>query len=169
MILVIAGTNRKNSKTALVAQQINTLLEARQQEYKYINLENLPPDFMYSHFNGQINDEFQEIITGYVQPATKFLLVMPEYNGAFPGVLKSFFDCIHPRFFNGKQAALIGVSSGHTGGARGLDMFTLILNYLKVNVHWNKPKLSNIEEHLIEGNLEKEYLLRLESLINEFA
>ena len=53
-------------------------------------------------------------------------------------------DTVHPRHFQGKRVALVGVSDGRAGNLRGLDQFQAVLNYLKADVIWNKPKLSGI-------------------------
>jgi NAD(P)H-dependent FMN reductase len=74
------------------------------------------------------------------------VFIIPEYNGSFPGILKAFIDCVPPRFFHGKKAGLVGVSSGHAGSLRSMDQFTNVLNYLQVSVLHSKPKLSGIEK-----------------------
>ena len=39
---------------------------------------------------------------------------------------------------------MIGLSDGHAGNLRGQDHLTGVLHYLKMHVHYHKPKLSNI-------------------------
>ena len=48
-------------------------------------------------------EPIQEIVT----KTDKFIFVIPEYNGSFPGVLKVFIDaCSFPESFYEKKAAL---------------------------------------------------------------
>jgi chromate reductase, NAD(P)H dehydrogenase (quinone) len=85
----------------------------------------------------------------YLIPASKFLFVMPEYNASFPGVLKLMMDNsdIKKCWWN-KKAALTGLSDGRAGNLRGVEHMTAILNYLKVNVLYNKVLLSKIKEEI---------------------
>lgn len=169
MITIIAATNRPNSYTQRVANEVDAFLAERHVEKKILSLQDLPHDFIFSHFDGRLHPEFNTIIDQYIQPAGRFVFVIPEYNGSFPGVVKSFIDCISPRFFHGKQAALIGVADGHAGALRALDMFTLVLHHLRMGVHWNKPKLSDIVNHFDEYNkLSPKYCERLGVMLDEF-
>jgi NAD(P)H-dependent FMN reductase len=45
-----------------------------------------------------------------------------------------------------KKASIVGVSTGQAGNLRGQEHLTGVLNYLKVNVHFNKPKLSLVDK-----------------------
>lgn len=170
MITIISSTNRPNSYTQRVAKEVLRLLEPLPVEKKILSLQDLPQDFVFSHFDGRIHPEFTAIIEQYVQPAERFIFVIPEYNGSFPGIAKSFLDCISPRYFHGKKAALIGVADGHSGALRALDMFTLILHHLRMDVHWNKPKLSDILTHIDANNqLSPQYTERVQVMLEDFV
>lgn len=145
MITVIASTNRTNSYTEAVAAIYCELLNAGGATASLLSLTRLPADFLASDLYGQRSQAMQEILDQYIEPASKYVWVLPEYNGSFPGVAKVFVDAVPPRFFRNKKAALIGVASGRAGNLRGTDQFTAIMNYLKVFVHYSKPKLSGIE------------------------
>jgi NAD(P)H-dependent FMN reductase len=66
-------------------------------------------------------------------------------------------------FWN-KHASIIGLSDGHAGNMRGQDHLTGVLHYLKMHVHYHKPKLSNISKSFdSEGRLNNErYVAQLE-------
>ena len=87
----------------------------------------------------------EQVISKYVRDAQKFIFIIPEYNGSYPGIWKTFIDIVPPRYFKDKKAGIIGVSSGHAGNLRGQEHLTGVLHYLKVHVHYNKPKLSGVE------------------------
>jgi NAD(P)H-dependent FMN reductase len=59
---------------------------------------------------------------------------------------------------------MIGLSDGHAGNMRGQDHLTGVLHYLKMHVHYHKPKLSNITKSFdSEGNLSNErYMAQLQ-------
>ena len=164
MITVFAGTNRKNSRTRLIAEYIYGLLvEQAEEEVLFFSLEDLPADIlsvdMYSE-EGQ-SKALAAIQDEYLVPATKFYFVAPEYNGGIPGALKLFIDAcsVHDyagSFKGGKKAALVGVSAGRSGNLRGLEYMTGFLNYLTINVLPNRLPVSMVETLLTADELTDE-------------
>lgn len=138
------------------------VLENKGQEVKIFSLEDLPLSTFHANMYENKSPELLTIIDDYMLWADAYVFVMPEYNGGYPGVLKMFVDVVPPPYLNGKKAGLIGLSSGKQGNCRGTDAFTNVLNYLKVSVYHNKPKLSGIESLLSEeGRLIEEYSLKV--------
>jgi NAD(P)H-dependent FMN reductase len=114
----------------------------------------LPPNLIETDLYGQRSAAF-EPIQDIITQTQKFLFVIPEYNGSFPGVLKVFVDaCSFPESFYEKKAALIGVSSGKYGNIRGVDHFTGICNYMHLHVMPLKIHIPSIHKELdANGNL----------------
>jgi len=80
--------------------------------------------------------------------------MLPEYNGSFPGVLKTFIDGLkYPEGVRDKKAALVGISSGVQGGVFAMSHLTDIFNYLGMHVFALKPKLAAIERNFIDGKI----------------
>ncbi len=151
MITIVSSTNRSGSKSLAVANIYHSILKAKNAEAQVLSLTALPRDFAFADLYGQRSEEMQSIVSQYVEQSDKFIFIIPEYNGSFPGVLKTFLDGIHPKFFKDKKAAIIGLSDGRAGNLRGQDHLTGILHYLKMHVHYNKPKLSLIDS-LLDAN-----------------
>jgi NAD(P)H-dependent FMN reductase len=145
-ITVISGTNRPESYTRLVAQEYTKMLMDSGVEVKMLSLEDLPNDFIVSDLYGKRSERMEAIIGEFINNVNKFVFVVPEYNGSYPGIVKLFLDSIPPRMWTAKKASIVGVSSGHAGNLRGQEHLTGVLNYLKVNVHFNKPKLSLVDK-----------------------
>lgn len=134
MITIISGTNRQGSNTLKVAKYYQKTLRAKGLETTVFTLEDLPPNLINTDLYGKRSDEFQAI-QDMITHTSKFLFVIPEYNGSFPGVLKTFIDaCNFPESFYDKKAALVGVSSGKYGNIRGIDHFGGVCSYLHLNV-----------------------------------
>lgn len=153
MITIIIGTNRNNAKSRLVALWVQEMLKSREQECQFIDLADLPADFIASalYENSGKNEEFNQLVEK-MRPSEKFYFIVPEYNNSFPGVLKSFIDGLpYPSPLKGKKAAMIGISSGMQGGGLALSHLTDIFHYLGMQVLAQKPKLANIEKNL-DGN-----------------
>ncbi|RZK00389.1 MAG: NADPH-dependent oxidoreductase [Flavobacterium sp.] len=149
MIVVIIGTNRKNSLSRKVGIYYQNLLQTLGQESQIIDLADLPEDFAFSalYHNSGKNDAFNQFQT-IVDATQKFVFIVPEYNGSFPGVLKTFLDGLrYPDSFNYKKAALVGISSGVQGNAVGLGHLNDILSYMGTDVLGLRMKLGSIRSH----------------------
>lgn len=91
------------------------------------------------------SDDLKQMEQEHLIPAEKFVFIMPEYNGSFPGILKLMIDNSDiKQCWWYKKAMLVGVADGRAGNLRGLDHMTNILNYLKMNVLYNKVPISRI-------------------------
>src|SRR5690606_16971926 len=135
------STNRPNSVSSKIAAYYLSEFISRNIEAQVVKLEDLPHDFTFSalYTNSGKNDEFN-ILRDKVQNSDKILFVVPEYNGSFPGVLKSFIDGLKfPEGLRNKKAAMIGISSGTMGAVLAMSALTDILNYLGCHVLALKP------------------------------
>lgn len=158
---IITGTNLKGGKTELLARHYGALLEGRGRKVSYFNLADLPKDFIFTDLWNGPSETLRKVVSEKMEPAHKFIFVIPEYNGSFPGVLKAFIDCLPREVFYGKKAGLMGLSSGHSGALRAMDQFGDVLNYLRVSVLYAKPKLSKIDESFNGDQLINERALSL--------
>ena len=138
MYTIISGTNRIDSHTEKVAKQYQKFLKEKKIDGKLLSLKDLNVL--------ERNTEYAQVENEYLIPAEKFIFIMPEYNGSFPGVLKAMIDIsdIKKCWWN-KKALLTGVSSGRAGNLRGMDHITGVLNYVKMTVHPNKLPISVID------------------------
>ncbi len=178
MITVFSGTNRRNSATSKIANQVFDLIKNNtSEEVKFFSLENLPDDILHVDMYGSGNqsEELRKIQDEYLIPANKLYFVIPEYNGSFPGILKLFIDACSIRaykesFHGGKKAALMGISSGRAGNLRGLEHFTGVMNYLQVTVMPPHQPISNVEKLVDESGFiqDSETLKAMENHIKKF-
>ncbi len=177
MITVISGTNRRKSFTFPVANQFfNLIVKYTSEEAKLISLEHLPLDLFHTGMyneNGQTKSLIK-LQDEYMIPADKFLIIMPEYNGGFPGVLKMFIDACsvreYAKTFAGKKVAMVGLASGKAGNLRGMDHLTGVMNYLGCIVMPNKLPISELEKLIDEKGeiVEKETLNSIKKHVKEF-
>ncbi len=161
MITIISSTNRPGSSTLKVAKYYQKRLHEKGVEAGLLSLSQLPPNLIETDLYGKRSAEFepiQEIVTN----TQKFIFIIPEYNGSFPGVLKTFIDaCSFPESFYEKKAALVGISSGKYGNIRGIDHFTGVCHYLNLHVMPMKLHIANIKtEFEANHNLFKEDTVR---------
>ncbi len=153
MVTIISGTNRPASNTLKVAKYYQKTLAEKGLQAKILNLESLPENIITSDLYGKRSPEFFEI-QQLVTDTSKFIFIIPEYNGSFPGVLKTFIDaCEFPRSFYDKKAALVGLSSGKYGNIRGIDHFGGVCSYLHLNVLPLRIHISDIKSELNENGM----------------
>lgn len=157
MNLIISGTNRDRSNSLKIAHYYQKELHRRGENWEVLSLADLPADISISDLYGKRSEAFQDIQTR-VSAARKFIFIIPEYNGSFPGILKLFVDaCSFPASYFHKKAALVGLSSGKYGNIRGVDHFTGVCNYLRMHVLPLKIHIPHVQGELNEaGELKDE-------------
>ena len=163
MITIISGTNRKYSNTYKVAREYQLLLQERGIEAGIFSLEDV--NLL------QYDAAFEKIENEILVPSTHFIIISPEYNGSFPGVLKLLFDNSrsHEIWFH-KKALLTGVATGRAGNLRGMDHLADVLNYIKITVHPNKLPISVVNSVVdSDGKIaDKNTLKAINNQLDEF-
>jgi chromate reductase len=160
-IVVVSCTNRPDSNTLKVSRIYEKILKAKGVQTKLLDFCTLPQNIAFSETFGKRTPEYARLIDEYVSSNSKFIFVLPEYNGSFPGILKTFLDSMHPREWADKNACLVGVADGRAGNLRGMEHLTGILNYLKMHVYHDKLPISMVNKMIDEnGNFTSEDQLR---------
>lgn len=163
MILIISGTNRIGSNTLKVAKHYEKQLQEKGENVQLLSLEDLKSIHK--------EESFIAMEEAFLKPATKFIILSPEYNGSFAGVLKLLIDLSDIKsVWYGKKTALVGVANGRAGNLRGLDNLTNMFHYMKVNVLPNKLPISVVSTLLHEdGTLKDEGTIKaIDTQIEEF-
>ncbi|HTF82205.1 MAG TPA: NADPH-dependent FMN reductase [Cytophagales bacterium] len=153
MITIISGTNRTNSLSLEVSRYYKAILDDAGTASQILDLSQLPTDFAFSalYANGGKNEKFNTF-RSIIEESQKFIFVVPEYNGSFPGVLKAFIDGLkYPDSFSGKKALLVGISSGIQGSTLALSHLNDILNYLNMHVYGTRLKIPMVEKNFTNG------------------
>lgn len=162
MISLVIGTNSVRSLTAKVAQVYADALDSAGVDYRVADLRDLPSAFLHNDMYAHRTDDFDAWQREYLVGAEKFMFLLPEYNGSYPGILKLVMDAAdYQSAWAGKKAMLCGVSAGRAGNLRGMDHMTNVLNYLKINVHPNKLPISSIGSLMTDGALTDEDTINL--------
>ncbi len=144
MYTIISGTNRPGSNTLKVAKEYQRLLTSKGIENALLTLEGINLLKRDAAFEKMEND--------ILIPASKFLIIAPEYNGSFPGALKMLIDNskISASWWH-KKALLTGVATGRAGNLRGMEHLSGVLNYLKITVFPNLLPISVVDK-LLDAN-----------------
>lgn len=171
MLSIVVGTNRDSSKSELVANYYQSILEKKGVISQIIHLKDLPENFISTAlYKNSGKDEQFNLLRDGILKSKKLIFIVPEYNGSFPGVLKAFIDGMpYPKGFEDKKIALVGLSSGIQGGALALSHLNDIFSYLNAHVLGQKVKLIQIEKNLEEGEITNNFYVQLiENQIDKF-
>ena len=143
MITIISGSSRDDNNTKKVALEYRRLLEERQVAAHLLPLDEV--NVMYR------DDQFVQMEQQFLVPAGKFIIVMPEYNGSYPGILKLMIDNSDiAHAWKNKKVLLTGVSTGRAGNLRGMEHLTGSLLHMKMLVHPNRLPISSVNKLMDE-------------------
>ena len=162
MYTIISGTNRNGSHTEKVAGEYQRILKNKNIEASLFSLKGL--DVL------KRNDAIEKAEAEILIPSEKFIFIIPEYNGSYPGVLKALIDNSDIRkVWNYKKALLTGVATGRAGNLRGMDHLSDTLHYMKMNVFYNKLPISVIDKVMdVNGHFNSETLKTVNHQLDEF-
>jgi len=145
MITIISGTNRQASVSKKVALEYNRILADKLFESRILSLDEVDMS--------ERNEEFLDIEKRLLIPAEKFIIISPEYNGSYPGILKLMIDNTDvPKVWWHKKVLLTGVSTGRAGNLRGMEHLTGSLLHMKMLVHPNRLPISVVDKLLDSHN-----------------
>lgn len=145
MITIISGANRANSNTRKVSLEYQRLLQEKNIDTKVLLLDEIDMTVRNEVFIAGENE--------YLKPAEAFIIVMPEYNGSYPGILKLMIDNTDiSKVWWHKKVLLTGVSTGRAGNLRGMEHLTGSLLHLKMLVHPNRLPISVVDKLLDEND-----------------
>jgi chromate reductase, NAD(P)H dehydrogenase (quinone) len=143
-ILVISGTNRPASSTLRVAARVAHHYREAQIRAELLNLEELPVE-MFKPEAYKNRPAALEAIQQRVIDAAGLHVVLPEYNGSFPGVLKYFIDLLKfPESFDRKPVAFVGVASGAWGGLRAVEQMQMVFGYRNAHLYPDRVFISGV-------------------------
>ncbi len=137
MIILITGTNRKASKSSVMARCLSLIYDEMGIENKVLELNELPPETFspeaYKVKPPKVLEFTQDILN-----ASGLVVVTPEYNGSMSGALKLFIDLLpFPESFEGRPVCYIGLASGQFGALRPVEHLQQVFGYRNA---YNFPK-----------------------------
>ena len=139
MITIISGSARGDNNTKKVAQEYRRLLASKNVETILLSLDEVDVS--------KRDDAFRALESEYLQSAEQFIIVMPEYNGSYPGILKLMIDNTDvKKTWWHKKVLLVGVSTGRAGNLRGMEHLTGSLLHMKMLVHPNRLPISVVDK-----------------------
>lgn len=161
MKYIISGTNRKDARTLQVAKLVQSLYQAKGESVEIIDLAQL-------NLNELSGDQYGAVISGAVgqaiaklNQADGIVVIVPEYNGSYPGALKYFIDFWkYPETFEYRPVSFVGLG-GTFGGLRPVEHLQQVFGYRNAFVFPERVFLFQIWDNLKNGTLTDEKTLNL--------
>jgi NAD(P)H-dependent FMN reductase len=163
-IPVILGTTRKGRMSAHAAHFMVAQLEKRAGiKTELIDISKVPMP---------IDDAGEDIkdpaFSEKMVMADALVIVTPEYNHSFPGLLKHVLDSCLKEYIH-KAAGIVGVSAGPFGGIRAIqDLLPVIRELGLVNIFWD-VNFGNVSKVFDESGklLDEAFVARADKFLNE--
>lgn len=143
-ILIISGTNRADSNALRIARLLAENYRRHQIDADLFSLESLPPE-MFLPESYSVKPPSVLVLQQRILDAAGLHLIVPEYNGSFPGVLKYFIDMLKfPESFEHKPVAFIG-EGGMWGGLRAVEHLQMIFAYRNAHLFPQRVFITNVK------------------------
>ena len=167
-IPILLGTNRRDRASESVAKWVFSKVEGRQDiEPQYFDVRDfkLPQD----HYGTEIGGDFPEWRDAVIK-ADGLVLVTPEYNHGYPGVLKSVLDLLLKEYIH-KAVAFVTVSAGPWGGTRVSEALLPVVRELGLAVTFTDLQFPSVRSKFdADGNLlDQAYEKRVMGFLDELA
>lgn len=170
-IPLLLGTNREGRWSVHAARLVYQYMEERDDlETQWFDARDF--DFPKEGYGQALKDRFPEYRDAIVR-ADGLVIVTPEYNHGYPGVLKSILDILLPEY-NHKAAALVAVSRGSWGGTRVIENLLPVLRELglaasSTDLHFPKVRASFNEQGVPTKEAKERYAKLVPKFLDELV
>jgi len=157
-IPIILGTNRKERQSEKVARWVFSKMQENEEiETQFFDVRDF--DLPRDDYGTGIKDLFPEWRDAIAR-ADGLVIVSPEYNHGYPGILKSVLDLLLKEYIH-KAVALIGVSASPWGGTRVIESMVPMVRELGLAVTFRDLNFPQVQKKfdengkLLDENYEK--------------
>lgn len=158
---IIIGTNRKDSNSKQVGLFVQKLYRNAGEEVEIIDLALLDWSALHHGLYGEVKEPGWKKAVEDVQGSEGLIIIVPEYNGSYPGALKYFIDYWkYPESFQGRPVSFIGLG-GVFGGLRPVEHLQQVFGYRNSYIFPERIFLMNVWKLLDHGEIKDPLLLTL--------
>lgn len=165
---VLLGTHRKERRSVVVAQWLVKAMQQRPEiQTRLFDVRDfiLPPD----DYGTGIKDLFPKWRDAVLQ-ADGLVIVTPEYNHGYPGILKSVLDVLLEEYIH-KSVAFVGVSAGPWGGTRVIEALVPMVRELGLSVTFTDLNFPFVHDKFDQQGrlLDEAYERRVRAFLDELV
>lgn len=170
-IHILSSTDRPGSMALKISEFVKKQYDDLGVEAKVISLEDFPiQDVAGGNYGADIPSV--KAFNEQVLDCDGLLMVIPEYNGSYPGILKLFIDYLpFPAAFDKLPIAFIGEAAGAFGSLRAVEQMQMVCNYRNAYLFPERVFLQRVHKIFSpENGISDELQAKLlDSLIKGFA
>jgi NAD(P)H-dependent FMN reductase len=161
MKTILVGTNRPGSNSRKVADIIAAIYAELNEKVDIIDLMEFPIHELRGDSYGEVlpphlNNYFQKI-----NSSEGIIVIVPEYNGSMPGVLKYFIDFwSYPEAFEHRPICFVGLG-GMFGGLRPVEHLQQVFGYRNSFIFPDRIFLINVWKVLGENKINDSLVMEL--------
>ncbi|MGD8428063.1 MAG: NAD(P)H-dependent oxidoreductase [Balneolaceae bacterium] len=147
---IISGTDRPNSNAYRISEYLQNRYEREGVSAEVVDLQDFPFEQVIGGKYGQDLPEVDAFIEQIIE-ADGLVIVCPEYNGGYPGILKLVIDYFpFPASLNKKPIALVGEATGAFGAMRAVEQLQQVVGYRYAHVFPERVFITRVHENFDE-------------------
>jgi chromate reductase len=164
MFEIVCGTNRVASRSLEVCNILKSRYEQVGEKAQVLDLREIELSVMdEAPYTDSRPDSLVKAIDR-VNQARGLVVVCPEYNGSYPGILKYFIDhWNYPESYESRPVCFVGLG-GRFGGLRSVEHLQGVFGYRNAFLFPERVFLSNIWSVLKDGSIVDE---TMDQLLNQ--
>ncbi len=161
MKYILVGTNRSESRSSLMAKIVQRHYQTAGEDTEILDLKDYPSHLLNgSQYGQELPTEIQNW-NDKVIAADSLYIIVPEYNGSLPGILKYFIDHLpYPDAFLFRPVCFLGLG-GMFGGMRPVEHTQQIFGYRNSFIYPERLFIQNVWSVLDGEKLKNEELDQL--------
>ncbi len=165
MIEVVVCTNRDGSNSKKIAENIVKKFAASNTDARLLELSSIDWSELNSNQYGEeARSKSMSDLIKRIDEASGLYMVVPEYNGSYPGVVKTFIDYwSYPKSFEKRPVCFLGLG-GIFGGLRPVEHLQQVFGYRNAFVFPERVFLRDVWSIIDEAGEVKDPVLK--DLIN---
>lgn len=173
LIQIVLGSTRKGRSSDKIGNLLKQMADKRGDiSTQIVDLRDFTLPFLNDEEapsrRKQITDPLVKKWSDKIKEADSFIIIVPEYNAGYPGVLKNALDSLYVEW-NNKPVAFVGYSGGPSGGKSVINQLrevTVELEMIPVSLEIKIPTFWKAFDQ--QGNLvDKTIEARLNSIIDQ--
>lgn len=158
MKYIISGTNRAGSRSLKISEIIQGLYKENGEHVEIIALDKLPLSQLSDTAYGKTPPTEIKQVIEKLNSCDGIHMVIPEYNGSYPGALKLFIDhWEYPVTFEQRPVCFVGLG-GAFGGLRPVEHMQQVFGYRNGFVFPHRVFIRDVFKNL-EGDVIKDPMI----------
>ena len=166
---ILLGTNRKDRQSENVTRWVFGKMQERGEDIETKLFDVRDFDLPRDDYGTALGKDFPEWRDAIIR-ADGLVIVTPEYNHGYPGILKSVLDLLLKEYIH-KAVAFVGVSAGPWGGTRVIEACVPMVRELGLAVTFSDLNFPQAQNKFDENGklLDEAYEKRVTGFLDELV